>query len=192
MPDSLPDWVFDFMPSRSAYFIGNVSPARMDFRWLCFRNCVAILSSLASPKQVAAIMDLIESRWEELVGEMPLKICYPAIQSHECRIVTGCDPKNTRWSYRDRGSWPACIKTGQPQPQIARRAIELAESRMSKDHWPEYYHGKHGRYVGKQARKFQTWSIAGFLVAKMMLEDPSHLGMISVEEDKQVKPLSTS
>jgi hypothetical protein len=81
----------------------------------------------------------------------------------------------------------ACIKTG--RPQIARRAIELAESRLSKDHWPEYYDGKLGRYVGKQARKFQTWSIAGYLVAKMMLEDPSHLGMISLEEDKQTKHL---
>lgn len=84
----------------------------------------------------------------------------------------------------------ACIKTG--RPQIARRAIELAESRLSNDHWPEYYDGKAGRYVGKQARKFQTWSIAGYLVAKMMLEDPSHLGMISLEEDKQMIPLKRS
>ncbi|MFQ6621727.1 hypothetical protein Gotur_001537 [Gossypium turneri] len=195
MPDSLPDWVFDFMPTRGGYFIGNVSPARMDFRWFCLGNCVAILSSLATPEQASAIMDLIESRWDELVGEMPLKICYPALESHEWRIVTGCDPKNTRWSYHNGGSWPvllwlltaACIKTG--RPQIARRAIELAENRLSKDHWPEYYDGKTGRYIGKQARKFQTWSISGYLVAKMMLEDPSHLGMISLEEDKQMKPL---
>ncbi|KAL2479180.1 putative alkaline/neutral invertase B [Forsythia ovata] len=95
MPDSLPDWVFDFMPTRGGYFIGNVSPARMDFRWFCLSNCIAILSSLATPEQASAIMDLIESRWEELVGEMPLKICYPAMESHEWRIVTGCDPKNT-------------------------------------------------------------------------------------------------
>ena len=80
----------------------------------------------------------------------------------------------------------ACIKTG--RPQIARRAIELAENRLLKDNWPEYYDGKTGRYIGKQARKYQTWSIAGYLVAKMMLEDPSHLGMISLEEDKQMKP----
>lgn len=81
----------------------------------------------------------------------------------------------------------ACIKTG--RPQIARRAIDLAETRMLKDSWPEYYDGKLGRYIGKQARKYQTWSIAGYLVAKMMLEDPSHLGMISLEEDKQMKPV---
>ena len=80
----------------------------------------------------------------------------------------------------------ACVKTG--RPQIARRAIELAENRLSKDGWPEYYDGKLGRYVGKQARKFQTWSIAAYLVAKMLLEDPSHLGMISLEEDKVKAP----
>ncbi|KAK4391236.1 Alkaline/neutral invertase CINV2 [Sesamum angolense] len=212
IPDSIPEWVFDFMPTRGGYFIGNVSPARMDFRWFALGNCVAILSSLATPEQASAIMDLFEERWEELVGEMPLKICYPAIESHEWRIVTGCDPKNTRWSFimEDLGQkinqflccytilrifhavllWlltAACIKTG--RPQIARRAIDLAESRLLKDSWPEYYDGKLGRYIGKQARKYQTWSIAGYLVAKMMLEDPSHLGMISLEEDKQMKPV---
>lgn len=106
IPDSIPEWVFDFMPMRGGYFIGNVSPARMDFRWFALGNCVAILSSLATPEQSMAIMDLIESRWDELVGEMPLKISYPAIESHEWQIVTGCDPKNTRWSYHNGGSWP--------------------------------------------------------------------------------------
>ena len=81
----------------------------------------------------------------------------------------------------------ACIKTG--RPQIARRCIDLTEQRLLKDGWPEYYDGKIGRYIGKQARKCQTWSIAGYLVAKMMLEDPSHLTMISHEEDKLMKPL---
>ncbi|XP_009803417.1 putative alkaline/neutral invertase D isoform X1 [Nicotiana tabacum] len=195
IPDSIPEWVFDFVPMRGGYFIGNVSPARMDFRWFALGNCIAILSSLATPEQASAIMDLIEERWEELVADMPLKICYPAIENHEWRIVTGCDPKNIRWSYHNGGSWPvllwlltaACIKTG--RPQIARRAIDLAESCLLKDSWPEYYDGKLGRYIGKQARKYQTWSIAGYLVAKMLLEDPSHLGMISLEEDKQMKPV---
>ncbi|KAL9231824.1 hypothetical protein vseg_006994 [Gypsophila vaccaria] len=195
MPDSLPEWVFDFMPNRGGYFIGNVSPAKMDIRWFSLGNCIAILSSLATAEQSTAIMDLIEARWDELVGEMPLKVCYPAIESHDWRIITGCDPKNTRWSYHNGGSWPvllwlltaACIKTG--RPQIARRAIELAESRLQKDSWPEYYDGKVGRFIGKQARKNQTWSIAGFLAAKMMFEDPSRLGMIALEEDKERKPV---
>ncbi|CAM6008760.1 unnamed protein product [Sphagnum balticum] len=128
---------------------------------------------------------------------MPLKVSYPALEGHEWEIVTGCDPPRTPdgvttmlalgqifTSRSEMVFFPvilwmltaACIKTG--RPQIARRAIEQVEQRLSKDGWPEYYDGKAGRYIGKQARKFQTWSIAGYLVAKMMLEDPSHLGLI--------------
>ncbi|EEF37366.1 probable alkaline/neutral invertase F [Ricinus communis] len=198
IPESIPDWVFDFMPLRGGYLIGNVSPARMDFRWFLVGNCIAILSSLATPAQATAIMELIEERWEDLIGEMPLKITYPALEGHEWRTVTGYDPKNTRWSYHNGGSWPvllwllaaASIKVG--RPQIAKRAVELVEQRLSKDGWPEYYDGKTGRYVGKQARKYQTWSIAGYLVAKMMIENPSNLLIISLEEDKKIaKPTLT-
>ncbi|KAJ9556031.1 hypothetical protein OSB04_010645, partial [Centaurea solstitialis] len=193
IPESIPDWVFDFMPLRGGYFIGNVSPARMDFRWFLIGNCIAILSSLATLAQATAIMDLVEERWEDLIGEMPLKIAYPALEGYQWRIVTGCDPKNIRWSYHNGGSWPvllwlltaACIKAG--RPQIAKRAIELVEQRLSKDGWPEYYDGKKGRYVGKQARKYQTWSISGYLVAKLMIENPSNLAMISLEEDKKIE-----
>ncbi|KAK1438539.1 hypothetical protein QVD17_04348 [Tagetes erecta] len=193
IPESIPDWVFDFMPLKGGYFIGNVSPARMDFRWFLVGNCIAILSSLATVAQTTAIMDLVEERWEDLIGDMPLKIAYPALEGYEWNIVTGCDPKNTRWSYHNGGSWPvllwlltaACIKAG--RPQIAKRAIELVEQRLSKDGWPEYYDGKKGRYVGKQARKFQTWSISGYLVAKLMIENPSNLAMISLEEDKKIE-----
>ena len=81
----------------------------------------------------------------------------------------------------------ASIKTG--RPHIAKRALEIVETRLFKDNWPEYYDGKLGRYIGKQARKCQTWSIAGYLVAKMLLDDPSHLGMVALEEDKHQKPV---
>lgn len=43
-----------------------------------------------------------------------MKICYPAIESHEWRIVTGCDPKNTRWSYHNGGSWPGTFSSPCP------------------------------------------------------------------------------
>lgn len=66
---SIPDWIFDFMPTRGGYFIGNVSPARINFRWFALGNCIAILSSLTTPEQSTAIMDLIEARWEEYFFE---------------------------------------------------------------------------------------------------------------------------
>ncbi|XP_030954680.1 probable alkaline/neutral invertase F [Quercus lobata] len=150
IPESIPDWVFDFMPLRGGYLIGNVSPACMDCLWFLLGNCIAILSCLATGAQATAITNLVEEHWEDLVGEMPLKIVYPALEGYDWRTVTGFDPKNTWWNYHNGGSWPvlvwllkaACIKTG--RPQIAKWAIELVEQRLSKDGCPEYYDGKTG------------------------------------------------
>ncbi|GMN48668.1 hypothetical protein TIFTF001_017844 [Ficus carica] len=161
IPDSIPEWIFGFMLARGGYFVGNVSPGRMDFRWFAF-------------------------------GQLHLNSFIVAMESHEWRIVTGCNPKNPRWSYHNGGSWPvllwlltaACFKSG--RPHFARRAIELAETRLLKDQWPEFYDGRLGRFIWKQAQKFQTWSIAGYLVAKMLLENPSHLSSLSLEEDKAI------
>lgn len=82
----------------------------------------------------------------------------------------------------------ACIKTG--RPEIAKRAIEIAEQRLSKDGWQEYYDGKEGWYLGKQSRKLQIRSIAGYLVSKMLLEEPSRLEIISLDEDMKLKPIT--
>jgi ribosomal protein L21E len=75
----------------------------------------------------------------------------------------------------------AAQKTG--RTEVARLAIELAEKRLSEDQWPEYYDGKNGRLVGKEARKYQTWTIAGFLVAKDLMTNPEHLALFSFDED---------
>ncbi|KAG6783690.1 hypothetical protein POTOM_009356 [Populus tomentosa] len=142
---------------------------------------------------VATSLEMLVMRERTFVGSA--EICYPALESHEWRIGTGCDPKNTRRSYQMEGLeqivvssndiqecsdilslcdcfdavllWlltAVCIKTG--RPQFARRAVELAESRLSKDIWPENHDGKLGRYLGKQARKFQTWSLLGTRLPK--------------------------
>lgn len=58
--DYLRDWIFDFMPHHIGYFIGTISPVRMDFRWFCLDNCIVILSCLATSEQSSAIMDLNE------------------------------------------------------------------------------------------------------------------------------------
>ncbi|PQM40401.1 hypothetical protein Pyn_21302 [Prunus yedoensis var. nudiflora] len=47
-----------------------------------------------------------------------------------------------------------CSMCQDGEPQTAKRAIEQVEQRLSKDGWPEYYDGKAGRYIGKQARKY--------------------------------------
>jgi hypothetical protein len=188
-PDSIPYWLTDWMPEKGGYLAGNLGPAQMDFRFFAVGNLMSIICSLASPQESQGIMDLIEQRWDDLVGNMPMKICFPAVEGLEWKIVTGCDPKNVPWSYHNGGNWPVLLwmlvaaaqKTG--RSQIARLAIEIAEKRLLEDQWPEYYDGKNGRLIGKEARKYQTWTIAGLLVAKKLMEHPEHLSLFSFDED---------
>jgi hypothetical protein len=188
-PDSIPQWITDWMPEQGGYLAGNLGPARMDFRFFSLGNLMAIISSLASVQESRSIMDLIEQRWQDLIGYMPMKICFPAVKDVEWQILTGCDPKNVPWSYHNGGNWPVLLwflaaaaqKTG--KPELGWRAIEIAERRLSEDDWPEYYDGRNGRLVGKASRKYQTWTIAGFLLAKELLENPHHLELISFDED---------
>ncbi len=177
-----------WLPRKGGYLAGNVGPSQLDTRFFSLGNLMAVISDLATEEQSQAIMTLIEERWEDLVGDMPMKICFPALEDEEYRIVTGCDPKNIPWSYHNAGSWPvlmwmlaaAAVKTN--KTGLVRKAIEIAQSRLSEDEWPEYYDGKKGRLIGKQARKYQTWSIAGFLLAKELIANPSYLRLVSFDE----------
>ncbi|XP_010244028.1 PREDICTED: neutral/alkaline invertase 3, chloroplastic-like [Nelumbo nucifera] len=191
-PDQIPPWLVEWIPNKGGYLIGNLQPAHMDFRFFALGNLWSIVSSLATMDQSHAILDLIEAKWTDLVGHMPFKICYPALEGQEWRIITGSDPKNTPWSYHNAGSWPtllwqltvACIKMN--RSDIAAKAVEVAEKRISKDRWPEYYDTKSARFIGKQARLFQTWSIAGYLVAKLLLANPSAAKILINEEDQEL------
>ncbi|KAM0988052.1 hypothetical protein ACFX13_012276 [Malus domestica] len=191
-PDQIPSWLVDWIPEEGGYLIGNLQPAHMDFRFFTLGNLWSIVSSLGTQKQNEGILNLIESKWDDFVAQMPLKICYPALEYEEWRITTGGDPKNTPWSYHNGGSWPtllwqftlACIKMG--RTELAEKAVALAEKRLSMDHWPEYYDTKSGRFVGKQSRLHQTWTIAGYLTSKMLLENPEKASLLFWEEDYEL------
>lgn len=94
-PDQIPGWLVDWFPETGGYFIANLQPAHMDFRFFSLGNLWAIVSSLSTAKQSEQILHLIDQKWDDLVAEMPLKICYPALEEDEWRIITGGDPKNT-------------------------------------------------------------------------------------------------
>lgn len=191
-PDQISPWLAEWMPNKGGYLIGNLQPAHMDFRFFSLGNLWSIVNNLATTDQSHAILDLIEAKWADLVADMPFKICYPALDGLEWQIITGCDPKNTPWSYHNGGSWPtllwqltvACIKMN--RPEIAAKAVEVAEKRLSRDKWPEYYDTKKGRFIGKQSRLFQTWSIAGYLVAKLLLANPGAAKILVTEEDSEL------
>ncbi|MDM9384190.1 glycoside hydrolase 100 family protein [Chlorogloeopsis sp. ULAP01] len=186
--DSLPYYELDrWLPKTGGYLAGNVGPSQLDTRFFALGNLMAIISDLASEEQSQAIMNLIEKRWQDLVGDMPMKIVFPALENEEYRMITGCDPKNIPWSYHNGGNWPvlmwmlaaAAVKTN--RMCLAEKAIEIAQARLRDDEWPEYYDGKKGRLIGKQARKYQTWTITGLLLAKELINNPSMLPLVSFE-----------
>jgi glycogen debranching enzyme len=120
---------------------------------------------------------------------MPMKICFPAIEDMEWKIITGCDRKNIPWSYHNGGNWPVLLwllaasaqKTG--KDAISKSAIAIAECCLAQDEWPEYYDGTDGRLIGKEARFYQTWSSAGYLIAKQLQANPNLLSIINFDED---------
>jgi Alkaline and neutral invertase len=185
---SIPSWLTEWLPENGGYLAGNLGPGRMDFRFFALGNLMAIISSLASEEESQSIMNLFAQRWEDLIGYMPVKICFPALEGLEWQIVTGCDPKNIPWSYHNGGNWPVLLwlftaaaqKTG--RIELAQEAIAIAESRLFQDQFPEYYDGNNGRLIGKEARIYQTWSIAGLLAAKQLLVNPDSLELISFAE----------
>ncbi|KAK6159783.1 hypothetical protein DH2020_003164 [Rehmannia glutinosa] len=136
-PEQIPHWLMHWIPEEGGYLIGNLQPAHMDFRFFTLGNLWSIVSSLATPKQNESILNLIEAKWDDLIAQMPLKICYPALESEEWRIITGSDPKNTPWSYHNGGSWPtllwqftlACMKMG--RTDLAKKAIDIVEKKAS-------------------------------------------------------------
>lgn len=54
------------------------------------------------------------------------------------------------------------------------------------DGWPEYYDTHTGKFVGKQSRLYQTWTVASFLASKMLLRDPKTASLLFWEEDYEI------
>ncbi|MGG6268430.1 glycoside hydrolase 100 family protein [Leptolyngbya sp. AN03gr2] len=186
--DSIPFYkLAKWLPEAGGYMAGNLGPSQMDVRFFSIGNLMSIVSALATERQSHKILNLIELRWSDLVGQMPMKLCYPALEDVEWRIVTGADPKNRPWSYHNGGSWPVLLwmltaaAKKMNRGELAHHAIAVAERRLVEDHFPEYYDGPDGRLIGKEARKYQTWTIAGYLLAKELIAHPEHLKLINFD-----------
>jgi len=186
-PESIPGWVYDWLPENAGYMVGNLGPGRMDFRFFALGNLLAILFGLSTGDQAMRIMDLYEERWDNLVGAMPVKICYPAMEGDHWKMMTGSDPKNPPWSYHNGGNWPvllwpfvaAALKTG--RREMAEKAFDSACEKLFKDGWPEYYDGHKGRLIGRRANLNQTWSAAALVLSHQLLEDDKILALFPYE-----------
>lgn len=186
--DSIPyDQLSRWLPEEGGYLAGNLGPSQLDCRFFSLGNLMAIMSSLTSEEQSQKIMNVIEHQWDDLIGKMPMKICFPALKDRDWQMLTGCDPKNRPWSYHNGGNWPvlmwmlaaAALKTN--REDLARQAVEIAAKRLYQDKWAEYYDGKNGRLIGKEARKYQTWTVSGFLLAYELLENPRYASLVNFE-----------
>jgi len=177
-PESIPDWMDGWLDMHSGYLVGNQGPGRVDFRFFTQGNLLAILFDLATHEESLQIMSLFEQHWDELIGEMPLKIAYPAMAGREWMLLTGSDPKNVPWSYHNGGNWPvliwpfvgAALRTG--HTDMAERALQLLRERIEADRWPEYYDGKRGGLIGRRANFYQVWSVTGYIVAREIFGNP--------------------
>jgi len=194
-PDTIPTWLMQWLSYQSGYFVGNVGPGRMDFRFFAQGNLLAIVTGLATSRQTEAILDLFQQRWTDLIGDMPVKLCFPALEGRDWEVLTGYDHKNRPWSYHNGGNWPfllwllaaAAQKAG--VPELAQQALKSAERRLVRDQWPEYYDSHYGRLIGREAKRGQTWTAAGFLVAHQLLQQPEQLKLIQIDaEDIFEKP----
>jgi len=182
-PETIPPWMDGWLPPNSGYLVGNLGVGRMDFRLFSFGNLLAIMFGLATDKQAEKIMNLYDARWDELVGEMPLKIVYPALDGDKWRYTTGSDPKNVPWSYHNGGSWPcliwafvgAAVRTG--RHDLARKVMTQSMKSLYRDQWPEYYDGKNGSLIGRRSNIKQTWSASAVILGHQFLEDPDALAV---------------
>lgn len=66
---------------------------------------------------------------------------------------------------------------------LAEKAVDMAEKQLPADRWPEYYDTRQGKFIGKQARLYQTWTIAGFLTSRMLLRKPHMASLLYWDED---------
>ena len=182
-PESIPEWVIDWLPERGGYLVGNLGPGRMDFRFFALGNLLAILFGIASPHEAQTIMRLYQERWDDLVGNMPAKLVYPAVMGKEWMFMTGSDPKNVAWSYHNGGNWPvlvwpfvaAAMKTG--RGDLAQLALDVADRSLPQADWPEYYDGRRGNLIGRRAHLNQVWSATGYILAHKLAEDEALLDM---------------
>lgn len=183
-PASVPKWVQPWVGETGGYFAGNIGPGRMDFRFLALGNLLSIITDLADDKQQGKIMSLFEKQQHRIVAQTPMKACYPALHSRDWYLITGADQKNTPWSYHNGGSWPfllwllaaVSIKTG--RQVLTKQSLATQALKLAADDWPEYYDGMEGATIGKEARRFQVWTIAGFIAADSLLETPDKVSLL--------------
>lgn len=160
---------------EGGFLAGTLRSRHIDSRFWAFPNCLAALSGILSESRATAVTYLIRDRAAELLGQMPLAVCWPELRGSRYRIVMDSDPRGRPGVFHNGAYWPNLLWAFVPtalragQRDLAERALETASSGLSPE-WAEYY-DREGR-PGHATRHQQTWSIAGFLLAERALRAP--------------------
>lgn len=191
-PESIPEWIVDWLPARAGFLVGNLGPGRMDFRFFALGNLLAVIFGITSQREAQGIMRLYQDRWEDLVGNIPAKLVYPAVVGKEWMFMTGSDPKNVPWSYHNGGNWPvliwafvaAAMKTG--RGDLAQLALDVADHGLPQANFPEYYDGRAGNLIGRRAHLRQIWSAASYILGHKIVEDDKLLDMFCAVDQREL------
>ncbi|MBU6427581.1 MAG: hypothetical protein KGR26_01085, partial [Cyanobacteria bacterium REEB65] len=156
------------LPADSGFLSGTLRTRHLDCRLWPFPNCLAATTGILKSSRSAAFLKGIEERWQNLVGSMPIAVCWPGLAGTDYEVVMDGDTRARPGSYHNGAHWPnilwtlvcACLANG--RDDLARRALSTAETGLP-EHWGEYYDAS--GTLGAHARTRQTWTIAGYLVA---------------------------
>lgn len=157
---------------EGGFLAGTLRARHLDTRFWAFPNCLAALSGILSESRTTALTYLVRDRAAELLGQMPLAVCWPELRGSRYQILMDSDPRGRPGVFHNGAYWPNILWAFVPtallagQRDLAERALSMAAERLSPE-WGEYY-DRLGR-VGKAARRQQTWSIAGYLLAERAL-----------------------
>ncbi len=156
------------LPPGCGYLGGTLRTRHLDTRLWPFPNLLAAVSGILSEPRIEALMGGIAARWEDLIGCMPVTVCWPSLTGPNYEIWMDGDARARPGSYHNGGHWPyilwsfvaACLASG--RGELATRALAVASSGLP-PFWAEFYDSE--GHPGLNARTRQTWSIAGYLVA---------------------------
>jgi Alkaline and neutral invertase len=200
-PQVIPPWLQDWLDKRGGYLIGNMRTGRPDFRFYSLGNSLASLFGLLAAPQQRALFRLVLHNRYHLMAQMPMRICHPPMENEEWRDKTGSDPKNWPWSYHNGGHWPSLLwsfggaallhrqRNHQADNVLADQLQGLLEecyrcqlNTLPRQQWAEYFDGPTGSWVGQQARTYQTWTIAGFLLMHHLLRvNPADVALLDID-----------
>jgi hypothetical protein len=75
---------------------------------------------------------------------------------------------------------------------LLEESYQVLLERLPQQKWAEYFDGPTGIWIGQQARNYQTWTIAGFLLVHHFLKvnpaDSSIMNLPNLNQILQSKP----